>query len=119
MRALDSDLLHAFWRSKVTVLATIVTLAIFVSAAGAPWIAPHDPFDLASLSLLDSLSPPAWVDGGNPAYLLGTDDQGRDMLSAILYGTRISLGVGLASVAFARIAVPSIAMKVRFAPLLH
>lgn len=99
----DSDVLHAFWRSKVTVIAALVTLAIFVAAAFAPWIAPHDPSDLASLSLLDSFSPPAWVAGGNPAYLLGTDDQGRDMLSAILYGTRISLGVGFAAVAFAAI----------------
>jgi peptide/nickel transport system permease protein len=102
-RTLDSDLLHAFWRSKVTVLAALVTLAIFVSAAFAPWIAPHDPFDLASLSLMDSLTPPVWSEAGNPAFLLGTDDQGRDMLSAILYGTRISLGVGIASVAFAAI----------------
>ncbi|MCF3934174.1 ABC transporter permease [Acuticoccus sp. M5D2P5] len=97
----DSDLLHAFLRSKLTVLAAVVTLVIFVAAAFAPWIAPHDPSDLASLSLLDSLTPPAWVNGGSTTYLLGTDDQGRDMLSAILYGTRISLAVGLASVALA------------------
>jgi peptide/nickel transport system permease protein len=100
-RAVGSDLLHAFVRSKAAVAAALVTAVIVVAAALAPWIAPHDPFDLASLSLLDSLTPPVWVEGGNPAYLLGTDDQGRDILSAILYGTRISLGVGLASVAFA------------------
>ncbi|WP_108663413.1 ABC transporter permease [Acuticoccus kandeliae] len=100
-RGAGGDLLHAFLRSKLTMLAALVTLAIFLSAAFAPWIAPHDPTDLASLSLLDSLLPPAWVNGGSTAYLLGTDDQGRDMLSAILYGTRISLAVGLASVALA------------------
>ncbi|UOM35831.1 ABC transporter permease [Acuticoccus sp. I52.16.1] len=102
-RAFDSDLWHSFAKSPVTILAAIVTVAIFASAIAAPWIAPHDPFDLASLSLLDSLTPPVWLNGGNPDYLLGTDDQGRDMLSAILYGTRISLGVGFASVAFAAV----------------
>ncbi|WP_420394699.1 ABC transporter permease [Acuticoccus sp.] len=100
-RAIDSDLLHAFTRSPLTMAAAAVTALIFLSAAFAPLISPSDPFDLASLSLLDSLTPPAWEEGGNPAYLLGTDDQGRDLLSAILYGTRISLGVGFASVALA------------------
>ncbi|MEM8665295.1 MAG: ABC transporter permease [Pseudomonadota bacterium] len=99
----DSDLWHSFLRSKLTVVAAVVTLVIFFCSLFAPLVAPHDPFDLASLSLLDSLTPPAWVEGGNPAFILGTDDQGRDMLSAILYGTRISLIVGLASVAFAAI----------------
>ncbi len=102
-RALDSDLWHSFKKSPVTMLAAIVTVAIFGSALAAPWIAPHNPFDLASLSLLDSLTPPVWLNGGNPDYLLGTDDQGRDMLSAVLYGTRISLAVGFASVAFAAV----------------
>jgi peptide/nickel transport system permease protein len=67
----------------------------------APWVAPHNPFDLASVSLLNAFSPPVWEEGGNPIYPLGTDDQGRDILSTILYGARISLGVGLASVALA------------------
>jgi peptide/nickel transport system permease protein len=67
----------------------------------APWVAPHNPFDLASVSLLDAFSPPAWETGGNGAYPLGTDDQGRDVLSTIIYGARISLGVGVASVVFA------------------
>lgn len=102
-RGLDSDIWHSFVRSPLTVLAALVTVAIFASAALAPWIAPTNPFDLASLSLLDSLTPPVWVDGGSPEFLLGTDDQGRDLLSAILYGTRISLGVGFASVAFAAV----------------
>ncbi len=84
-------------------VAAIVTLTIFLAAAFAPWVAPHDPFDLASLSLMDSLIPPMWEEGGSPDYILGTDDQGRDLLSAILYGTRISLGVGFAAVAFAAV----------------
>lgn len=102
-KVFDSDLWHSFIRSKVTVLAAIVTFIIVFCSMFAPWVAPHNPFDLASLSLLDSLTPPAWEEWGNPSYLLGTDDQGRDMLSAILYGTRISLIIGLASVAFAAV----------------
>jgi peptide/nickel transport system permease protein len=69
----------------------------------APWIAPHDPFDLASLDLLDAFTRPAWVAGGKTTYLLGTDNQGRDMLSAILYGARISLAVGFAAVLFSMV----------------
>ncbi|MEM7696029.1 MAG: ABC transporter permease [Pseudomonadota bacterium] len=102
-RALSSDIAHSFVRSKLTMVAAFVTFVVFFCAAFAPIVAPHDPFDLASLSLLDSLTPPAWETMGNPAYLLGTDDQGRDLLSAILYGTRISLAVGLAGVALAAV----------------
>jgi peptide/nickel transport system permease protein len=64
----------------------------------APWVAPHDPFDLATLDLANARLPPAWVDGGDWRFVLGTDDQGRDLLSALFYGARISLLVGLASV---------------------
>ncbi|MBJ3775947.1 ABC transporter permease [Acuticoccus mangrovi] len=102
-RLADSDLLAAFLRSRVAMLAALATLLIFAAAAFAPLIAPHDPYDLASLSLLDSLTPPAWRAGGTTTYLLGTDDQGRDLLSALLYGTRISLAVGFASVTFAAV----------------
>jgi peptide/nickel transport system permease protein len=69
----------------------------------APWVAPHNPFDLATLNLLDALSPPQGMEGARPGYLLGTDDQGRDVLSAIMFGARISLLVGLASVIFAMV----------------
>jgi peptide/nickel transport system permease protein len=64
----------------------------------AKWVAPYNPFDAASLELMDSLLPPAWSAEGSAKYLLGTDDQGRDILSALMYGTRISLVVGMASV---------------------
>jgi peptide/nickel transport system permease protein len=67
----------------------------------APWIAPHNPFDLKTLDLLDSLLPPAWHLDGRTTYLLGTDNQGRDVLSAIMFGTRLSLLVGFGAVAFA------------------
>ncbi|TAN55089.1 MAG: ABC transporter permease, partial [Betaproteobacteria bacterium] len=99
-RAWDHDLAWSFRRSPVTIVAAALTLACVGGAAFAPWLAPHDPFDLARLSLNDAFSPPAWASGGNARYLLGTDDQGRDVLSTILHGARISLGVGLAAVAF-------------------
>ncbi|MCY6381094.1 ABC transporter permease [Hoeflea prorocentri] len=102
-RITDSDIWYSFKRSKITIVAAIVTLIIFLSALFAPLIAPHDPFDLATLSLLDSLTPPAWEEGGDPRFLLGTDDQGRGILSTILYGSRISLAVGFASVVFAAV----------------
>lgn len=97
----DSDLLWSFRHSPVAIVAAAVALTIIVAAVLAPWIAPHDPFDLASLSLLDASNPPAWIEGGNWGYPLGTDNQGRDVLSAILYGARLSLLVGVSSVILA------------------
>jgi peptide/nickel transport system permease protein len=73
------------------------------SAVFAPLIAPHDPFDLAKIDIMDSSLPPSWLDQGDPRFLLGTDDQGRDILSTIMYGARISLTVGFASVVFSMI----------------
>ena len=98
---LDSDLLHSFLQSKLVVAAAIVTLLLVGAAVLAPLIAPHDPYDLKSLSLLDSNNPPAWETGGDRNYLLGTDDQGRDILSTILYGTRASILIGVCSVMLA------------------
>ena len=97
-RMLDSDLWWSFRRSRVTVAATLVAIVIVGGAILAPWIAPHDPFDPASLSLLDASNPPAWLDGGSWSYPLGTDNQGRDILSAILYGSRLSLMIGFSAV---------------------
>jgi peptide/nickel transport system permease protein len=102
-RLLDSDVLYSFRHSPLTIAAALATLVCVGSAVLAPWVAPHNPFDLASVSLLDAFSPPAWEEGGNAAYPLGTDDQGRDILSAIIHGARISLGVGIASVAFSMV----------------
>jgi peptide/nickel transport system permease protein len=81
------------------VLAAIVLGMIAVASALAPLISPQDPFDLTSFDLLDAGLPPAWLEGSDPRFLLGTDAQGRDLLSAILYGTRISLIVGVLAVA--------------------
>jgi len=100
-RVVDSDLLWSFRRSPVTVGAAAVAAAIILAAIAAPLIAPHNPYDLASLSLLDASNPPAWLDGGSWSFPLGTDNQGRDVLSAILYGSRLSLAVGLSAVILA------------------
>ena len=98
-RFLDGDVWHSFKQSPVAIgAAAIAFLCIFFSLF-ANFIAPHNPFDLASLELSDSRLPPAWQDEGKLTYLLGTDDQGRDILSALMYGSRISLCVGAASVA--------------------
>jgi len=97
----DHDLAWSFRRSPVTVVAAVLTLACVGGALLAPWLAPQDPFDLAALDLNDAFIPPLWDAAGRLAYPLGTDNQGRDILSTILHGTRLSLAVGLASVFFA------------------
>ena len=99
-RAWDHDLAWSFRHSPVTIVAALLTLACVGGALFAPWVAPHNPFDSASLNLTDGFTPPAWTEKGSTKYLLGTDDQGRDVLSTIIYGARISLGVGLAAVLF-------------------
>lgn len=97
-RFFRGDLWYAFRASPVAVAAAAIASVGLFCALFAGGLAPHDPFDLATLDLMDSLRPPAWLDGGDPKYWLGTDSQGRDMLSALMYGTRISLLVGGASV---------------------
>ncbi len=97
-RAADSDIWWSFKSSTLTVIAAAVTVLILAVAFLSPLIAPHTPFDPSTLSLSDGLKPPAWMQDGDWAFPLGTDDQGRDVLSSIMYGTRLSLVVGLASV---------------------
>ncbi|MEO8565318.1 MAG: ABC transporter permease [Betaproteobacteria bacterium] len=99
----DSDLAYSFRRSPVAMVSAVVLALCLGAALFAPWVAPHNPFDLATLNLLDALSPPHGMEGAKAGYLLGTDDQGRDVLSAIMFGARISLLVGLASVLFAMV----------------
>jgi peptide/nickel transport system permease protein len=97
-RAADSDIWWSFKSSTLTVIAAAVTFLIVAIGFLSPLIAPHTPFDPSTLSLSDGLKPPAWMPDGEWAFPLGTDDQGRDVLSSIMYGTRLSLVVGLASV---------------------
>jgi len=97
----EGDLAWSWRHTPVAVAATVILLVMLVSAFGAGWIAPHNPFDLATIDLMDALKPPVWQQDGTAKYLLGTDSQGRDLLSAIMYGTRVSLLIGLASVILA------------------
>jgi len=91
----DSDLFFSFRRRPGVILSAVIIAAVVIAAVFARWVAPHNPFDLATLNLLDAFTPPAFTGKGNPTYLLGTDDQGRDVLSAIIYGSRMSLLVGV------------------------
>ena len=97
-RWLDSDIWFSFRTSPMAVLAAVIALLCAFCSIFAPWVSPHNPFDLATLNLSDARLPPAWIEGGSSKFLLGTDDQGRDILSALFYGARLSLAVGLASV---------------------
>ena len=97
-RAWDSDFFHAYRHSPVAIVASLIAAICLIGAFGAGWIAPHNPFDLASVDLGDARLPPAWMEGGKATYPLGSDEQGRDVLSAILYGSRISILVGAVSV---------------------
>jgi peptide/nickel transport system permease protein len=96
------DVAWSFRRSPVAIASSAILVICVGAALFAPWVAPHNPFDLRTLNLTDALAPPAWL-GGNTRYLLGTDDQGRDVLSAILFGARVSLAVGLAAVVLAMV----------------
>ncbi|HEY1227278.1 MAG TPA: ABC transporter permease [Ramlibacter sp.] len=97
-RWFDSDIGYSFRTSPVTMVAATIAFACVFCAVFANWVAPHNPFDLTTLVLSDARLPPAWRSEGNPSYLLGTDDQGRDILSTMMFGARISLIVGIASV---------------------
>jgi len=99
-RAFDSDIFYSFRRSRLTMVAASVTLLFFLVAIAAPLLAVQDPFDPAQLQLINSRIAPLWTADGQSPFLLGTDEQGRDVLSAILYGLRISLIVGILGVLF-------------------
>ena len=101
-RFADSDVFYSFRRRPGVVLAAAIVAAFVVAAVFAPWVAPHNPFDLRTLNLSDAFTPPAWA-GGSREYLLGTDDQGRDVLSAIIFGSRMSLLVGLLATVLAMV----------------
>src|SRR3954451_10864497 len=100
-RFIGSDLLYSFRRSKLTLAAAGVTAGFFLLAILAPLLAVQNPFDPAQLELINSRIAPLWTADGQSPFLLGTDEQGRDVFSAILYGLRISLLVGVLGVLFA------------------
>ena len=94
----DSDVGYSFRSSPTAIVAAVIAFICIFGAVFANWVAPHNPLDLTTLELSDARLPPAWAEHGSRKYLLGTDDQGRDILSALMYGARISLVVGLVSV---------------------
>jgi peptide/nickel transport system permease protein len=95
--------LWLFVHSPAAIIAALFALLSVLGAVFAPLIASANPYDLASFSLMDGLLPPSWADGGTPRFILGTDDQGRDMVSSILYGARLSLIIGISAMAIASI----------------
>ena len=105
----------SFRHSPMAIISAIVAFICIFCALFAGYVAPHNPFDLASLELADSRLPPAWLTDGRSKYPLGTDDQGRDMLSALMYGSRISLMVGFASVVLSMIIGISLGLLAGFA----
>ncbi|QIA64575.1 ABC transporter permease subunit [Vibrio astriarenae] len=94
----NSDFIYYFVRDKVAMFSFAVFLTFLFAALAAPLIAPSDPYDLGSINIMNSELPPSWLDGGEPEFLLGTDEQGRDILSTILYGSRLSLTIGFLAV---------------------
>ena len=98
---LQSDLVHGFRQAPLAMVSAVVVALLVGAAVFAPWLAPHNPTDVSSLSLLDSFKPPFGMPDADPANPLGTDNQGRDVLSAIMYGLRVSLLVGFCSILLA------------------
>jgi peptide/nickel transport system permease protein len=94
----DSDVGYSFRTSPVAIGAAVIAFVCIFCAVFAQWVAPHNPFDISTLVLSDAQLPPAWLPNGSSKYLLGTDDQGRDILSVLMYGARVSLVVGVVSV---------------------
>ena len=97
-RIRQSDLVYYFLKDKVAMVCMAVFLGYVALALLSPWIAPHDPYDQASYDIMDAELPPSWLEGGDERFLLGTDNQGRDILSTMLYGSRVSLSIGLFAV---------------------
>ncbi|PSU81214.1 ABC transporter permease [Photobacterium phosphoreum] len=95
----DSDIVYYFLKDKVAMVCFAIFLSFATAALFAPFIAPTNPYDLSSIDIMDSELPPAWMENGDQSFALGTDDQGRDIYSTILYGMRLSLTIGLLAVA--------------------
>ena len=99
----DTDIGYSFFNSKIAIISSTILSIIFLCSVFAGVVAPYNPFDPATVSLMDAFTPPSWSDGGSSSFILGTDQQGRDMFSTIIYGSRISLIVGFASILFAMV----------------
>ena len=114
-RFFDGDVWHSFVHSPTAIAAGVVAAVIVFCALLANIVAPHDTLNLATLELSDARLPPAWMSEGKATYLLGTDDQGRDILSALMFGARISLLVGVASVLLSMLLGVSLGLLAGFA----
>ena len=99
----DTDIGYSFFNSKVDIVSFVIFLLIAFCSFFAEFVSPYNPFDPINISLMDAFIPPVWSEGGDIRFILGTDQQGRDMLSTIIYGSRISLIVGFASIIFAMV----------------
>ena len=97
-RLKDSDIFFSFIKSPTAIVSSVILLIIFFCSFFVEFVTPHNPFDPASLSLMEAFTPPSWTEDGMAKFILGTDGQGRDMLSTILYGSRISLIVGFSAI---------------------
>ena len=102
-RIKESDIYFSFIKSPTAIISTVILVIIFFCSFFVELVTPYNPFDPSSLSLMEAFTPPSWKEGGDSKFILGTDGQGRDMLSTILYGSRISLIVGFSAVIFALI----------------
>ncbi|MBT4679495.1 MAG: ABC transporter permease, partial [Flavobacterium sp.] len=99
----DTDVGYSFFNSKIAIISSAILFIIFLCSVFAGIVSPYNPFDPASVSLMDAFTPPSWSEGGSSSFILGTDQQGRDMFSTMIYGSRISLIVGFASIIFAMV----------------
>jgi len=95
----DSFFFYSFIRDSVAVVSFSILVILFISGFGAPVVAPHNPYDTTTIDIMDSELPPFWVSGSDSRFVLGTDSQGRDMLSTMMYGLRVSILIGLGAVA--------------------
>jgi len=100
-RRIQSRILYSFLHDPPAIVGSLILVVFIVGALFAPWLAPHDPYDLETVSMEHFLTPPVWMEGGHGDFLLGTDDQGRGILSTIIYGCRTSLIVGFGVVLIA------------------
>jgi peptide/nickel transport system permease protein len=102
-RFFDGDVWWSFKRNPLVIAAAITALICVIGAAFAPWLSPHNPFDLKTINLLDAFTPPSWIVGGKSQFVFGTDDQGRDILSTIMHGSRVTLLVSICAVLLAMV----------------
>lgn len=96
-RALATELAHSWRRDASAIAGTAIIVFFAATVSLGPWIVAQNPYDVSQLDLMDAFKPPAWLEGGTAQYWLGTDGQGRDVLASIVYGSRISLFIGLAA----------------------